>query len=395
VAANPTVDQRRGRVAANSRTDAITRRIEELTLDSPPSDGRLEALALGLVDAVLDADEATLSAMLSALRAARARVLEGDGAQRERLLGWLEAITAATAGALDRVAPAAEAGAVAPRTRAHDFLKALTGSRPVGSAELRGLLGTDETQVSRTGRGLLDAGLVTRSKAGRQVFWRLTPRGRLALEQVDAAEIEPGSAEFWMDAIRRGYEGRDRPDPDPVRRRIVESTLELHSVKGVEATTAPDIAQKAGVDPSTVESYFPTRDDLVLGCGQHLLETLRLPPPDRALEIFSGADSQGERARRMVETLFAAYERRGASLEGGEAERGALPLVDASMSQVEACVDALVREAVGGEPALVESVRGITDVRAWRELRKSAPPDAAVDEAAAAVEAKLSSPGRR
>ncbi|MFL5825168.1 MAG: TetR/AcrR family transcriptional regulator [Thermoleophilaceae bacterium] len=370
------------------------RRIEELTPESPPSDGRLEALALGLVDAVLDADEATLRAMLGSLRGARARIQDGNGADRERLLGWLEAITAATAGALDRIAPAAAAGAVAPRTRAHDFLKALPGSRPVGSAELRGLLGTDETQVSRTGRGLLEAGLVTRSKAGRQAFWRLTPRGRLALEQVEAAEAPPGSAEFWMDAIRRGYEGRDRPDPDPARRRIVQSTLELHNLKGIRATSVSEIAQRAGVDSTMVESYFPSQEDLMLSCGQHVLETLRLPPPERALEIFTGAGDESERARRMVETLFSAYERRGVSIARGQAERD-LAVVDASMSQVDACVDALVREAVGGDLALVEPVRELADVRAWRELRESAPPDAAVEKAAAAVEATISSAGRR
>ncbi|HEX8857415.1 MAG TPA: TetR family transcriptional regulator [Thermoleophilaceae bacterium] len=390
----PTVDQPREPDAPNSRTDAIVRRLDELTPDGPPSEGRLEALALGLVDAVLDADEATLRAMLASLRAARSRMLEGDGPDRERLLGWLEAMTAATAGALDRVAPAAPSGAVAPRTRAHDFLKALAGSRPVGSAELRSLLGTDETQVSRTGRGLLEAGLVSRAKAGRQVFWRLTPRGRQALEEVDALEPAPGSPEFFMDAIRRGYEGRARPEPDPTRRRIIESAMALHREHGVGKTTVSDIADQVGVDPATVESYFPTRDDLVLSCGQHILETLRLPPPERALEMFAGADAPHERARRMVETLFAAYERQGTSVANVEAERAALPLVANSLGQVDACVDALVREAVRGDPALLDPVRNVAGVRAWQELRKTVSHEEAVDEATAKVEAELSSAGR-
>ena len=68
-------------------------------------------------------------------------------------------------------------------TQAHDFLSVLDGSPQLGSAELRRLLEIDETQVSRTGRRLLESGLVTRRKVGRQVFWQLTPRGERALER--------------------------------------------------------------------------------------------------------------------------------------------------------------------------------------------------------------------
>ncbi|MEK6328706.1 MAG: hypothetical protein AABM66_14450 [Actinomycetota bacterium] len=53
------------------------------------------------------------------------------------------------------------------------------------------------------------------------------------------------------------------------------------------------------------------RDDpsLVKGCGQHALASLRLPPPERAAEIFAHAGSQRERVRRLVDTLFDVYER--------------------------------------------------------------------------------------
>ena len=45
----------------------------------------------------------------------------------------------------------------------------------------------------------------------------------------------------------------------------------------------------------TMEALFPTQDDLVRSCGQHLMESLQLPPADRAPEVFAGASSGNER----------------------------------------------------------------------------------------------------
>src|SRR3954449_8087703 len=151
---------------------SLVRRIA--TLDGDP--GRREAVALGLVDAVLEHDAETLAVALDAFREARARTT-GD----PELVGWLDAAIACAHWGVERVPSPAEVG---HGTQAHDFLRVLDGSPRLGSAELRRLLEVDETQVSRTGRRLLDSGLVSRRKVGRQVFWDLTPRGRRALEEV-------------------------------------------------------------------------------------------------------------------------------------------------------------------------------------------------------------------
>src|SRR5215218_8738097 len=155
--ATPTVD--------HSRVHSLVGRIARL--DAKPA--RREAVALGLVDALLEGDDETLAAALHALRDARARA-NGD----RELAGWLDAAIAFAHWGLERVPSRA---AVAQRTQAYDFLRLLDGSPQLGSAELRRLLETDETQVSRTGRRLLESGLVTRRKVGRQVFWQLTPAG--------------------------------------------------------------------------------------------------------------------------------------------------------------------------------------------------------------------------
>ena len=208
----------------------------------------------------------------------------------------------------------------------------LDGSPQLGSAELRRLLETDETQVSRTGRRLLESGLVTRRKVGRQVFWQLTPRGQRALEEAPAPQRSADS-EFWQEALRRGFEAASGDEPgeprevDPTRERIIECTLELHSKQGIQATTWPEIADKAGVPVETVEALFPTHDDLVRSCGQHLMESLQLPPHDRAPEVFAGASSEHERIHRLVETFFGVYERGADGITAGRRERKDVPAV--------------------------------------------------------------------
>ena len=345
-------------------------------------------MALGLVDALLQGDAETLGASLDALRDARARA-DGD----QELAGWLDAAVAFAHWGLERV----PSGPAVPQgTQAHDFLRVLGDARQLGSAELRRLLETDETQVSRTGRRLLESGLVTRRKAGRQVFWQLTPRGRRALEEAPPPPKRSSSSEFWQEAFRRGFEaaGGDEPgEPravDPTRERIIVTTLELHQTRGIQATTWPEIADRSGVPVETMKALFPTRDDLFRGCAAHLMESLRLPPVDRAGEVFAGAASEHERVRRLVGTLFGAYERGADGIAAGRRERREVPVVEESLGELDNTFDALVVEALRPQRAdgsSVASLRALTDLEVWRTLRDhGATPEAAVNQASEAVE---------
>jgi AcrR family transcriptional regulator/DNA-binding transcriptional ArsR family regulator len=373
--AAPTVD--------HSRAHALVRRI--VRLDADPA--RLEAVALGLVDGVLEGDGETLAAALDALRDARAR------ANRDQeLVGWLHAAIAFAHWGLERVPSQT---AVAQGTQAHDFLRVLDGSPQLGSAELRRLLEVDETQVSRTGRRLLESGLVTRRKAGRQVFWQLTPRGQRALEEAPAPKRSHNS-EFWQEAIRRGFEAASGDEPgkprqvDPTRERIIESALELHQSRGIQATTWAEIADKAGVRLETVHALFPSHDDLVRSCGAHFMESLQLPPTDRAPEVFFGASSENERIQRLVGTLFRTYERGADGITAARRERKDVPALDESIEELDNTFDALVVEALRPrrpDGPSVASVRALTDLEVWRTLRdQGATPEVAVDQASATVE---------
>ena len=368
----------------NDRSQALVRRIAKLDADP----GRQEAVALGLVDALLGCDDVTLAAALDALRDARAPAA-GD----EALAAWLDAAIAFAHWGLERVPPRA---GVVQGTQAHDFLTVLDGPPQLGSTELRRLLETDETQVSRTGRRLLESGLVTRRKAGRQVFWQLTPRGRQALEAAPAPAQARPSSEFWQEAFRRGFEaaGGDVPgEPrtvDPTRERIIESTLDLHQTHGIQATTWPQIADLSGVPLETVRAIFPTQEELVRSCGEHLMESLRVPPADRASEVFAGAAPGNERIRRLVETVFGAYERGGDGIAAGRRESRDVPVVAEAIQALDSSLDAIVVEALRPQrpdSSSVASLRALTDLEVWRVLRdQGATPDAAVDQASAAVE---------
>ena len=372
--ATPTVNQ--------SRTEALVSRIARL--DDEPA--RREAVVLGLVDALLACDAGCVAAALDALRDARAHA--GDD---RALVGWLDATVAFAHWGLERVPDEA---ALASGTQAHDFLRALDGWPQVGSAELRRRLEVDETQVSRTGRRLLESGLVARSKVGRQAFWQLTPRGRRALEDAPAPERSSGS-EFWRDALQRGFEaacgeaGEPR-EADPTRERIVETALDLHGTKGIRATTRADIAERSGVPLETIEAMFPTLDDLARACGRHFIESLQLPPQDRAPELFVRASSEHERVHRLVETVFDAYERGAPGLAAGRREANDVPVVRESMEALEGALDALVVEAVRPlrpDTASVATLRGLTDLEVWRTMREQgATQKTAVDLASAAVE---------
>jgi AcrR family transcriptional regulator/DNA-binding transcriptional ArsR family regulator len=366
----------------NARADALARRIATVDADQA---GR-EAVALGLVDALLEADDGTLGAALDALRDARARA-DGD----QEMIGWLDAAIAFAHWGVERVPadPPVPGG-----TQAQDFLRLLEGSPWLASSELRRRLGVDETQVSRSGRRLLESGLVARRKVGRQALWQLTPRGKQALEQ-PPVPARSSDSDFWQAALRRGFEaaGDETGEPrevDPDRERIVENTLALHRIQGIQATTWEEIAAKAGYPVETVKELFPTQDELVRSCATHFMESLRLPPADRASEVFTGASSETERIRRLVQAFFGAYERGADGIAVARRERNDLPVVDESLRALDDSFDAVVAEAVrplGADSQSVASLRALTDLEIWRTLRdQGATPEGAVDQASAAVE---------
>src|SRR4051794_17421285 len=254
-------------------------------------------MALGIVDAIVAGDSAALRETLGELRAARL----GDRS------GATTALMSTAQWALERLPSAAESELVAHGTQAWRFLAGLRDGGQGGS-ELQGLLGGDQTQVSRTGRRLLDAGLVTRRKLGRRVSWELSPRGRRALESAVRSAprrrpVEPGDpgsdVDWWREVIRTAWRAPGHDSGDPVDDRILDAAYDLHSEHGILETTWQEIAEAAGVPVAEVDSRYPTVEDLVPACGGLALSRVRLPPPEQAGELF-GANDRDQRLRTLV-----------------------------------------------------------------------------------------------
>jgi len=270
---------------------------------------------------------------------------------------------------------------IEPGTLAWRFLSALTDKSPLSSVELRERLSTDETQVSRTGRRLREAGLADRRKVGRSVSWELTAVGRRALESPQdpprsgraPAHDEAGGAAWWRDVMRRAWIAppgtEHEPSGDPARDRIVDAAGYLHLNQGVLATTWPEIAERAGLSVAAVGERFATLEDLVPACGGLAWRHLRFPPPEAAAELFAGAELE-ERLRLLVERIFDVYERAARNLELLRREGPSLPVLAHARDTLEAALDALIVAAAGDERA-IPLARELAGLPVWRALREA------------------------
>jgi AcrR family transcriptional regulator len=96
---------------------------------------------------------------------------------------------------------------------------------------------------------------------------------------------------------------------EAIRQRILESTLALHSQKGIFGTSWKDIAQHADVSLATVYNYFPSLDELVPACGELMYAIAQPPSLEDADAIFTGANTLEARVAQLLKTLLDFYER--------------------------------------------------------------------------------------
>lgn len=164
-------------------------------LDEPgPADGIIDALARAVAAAVVCADGEALDAAAAELRGT-AGAWEGESLwaeERGRLYGLADVIR----WTLQSLAAEAGATGIEPGSHAHTMLSLLGRDGEVGEALNSGAIAermrVDKTQVSRTGRDLLERGLVVTSELGRRTYWEITPRGQYALEKLPAATAVAG-----------------------------------------------------------------------------------------------------------------------------------------------------------------------------------------------------------
>src|SRR2546429_651788 len=92
--------------------------------------------------------------------------------------------------ALERTVPPDLHDELLSSGHARRFLEAIVEDDDRSSRDLARGLDLDETEVSRQGRRLLQAGIVTKRRVGRENRWEPTPKGR----QIVALDYAPPSA---------------------------------------------------------------------------------------------------------------------------------------------------------------------------------------------------------
>lgn len=159
---------------------------------------------------------------------------------------------------------------------------------------------------------------------------------------------------------------------DATRERIVEATAALHYKQGVAATSYVQIAERAGVGVATVYRHFPTLGSLVSACGANVWNEIQPPVPENAPAVFAGLAERGPRLERLVAELDAFYGRAAHRLGIAARDRDRVPELDGFLGQVEAGVEALVREAVGpsSSEAAVKLMTALADVSVWQSLKR-------------------------
>ena len=157
---------------------------------------------------------------------------------------------------------------------------------------------------------------------------------------------------------------------EETRQRILEAALALHAEKGIFGTSWQDIAHRADVSVGTVYKHFPSLDELVPACGQLAYAITRPPSLEDAPQIFAEANSLEERLGRLIEELFAFYERGAPYIETDFQDRR-LPAVVEWEEYMRATIAGLVREAlVCAEPDehTVQSVSALLDFSTFKSF---------------------------
>jgi AcrR family transcriptional regulator len=157
---------------------------------------------------------------------------------------------------------------------------------------------------------------------------------------------------------------------EETRQRILEATLALHAEKGIFGTSWQDIAKRADVSVGTVYKHFPSLEELVPACGELMYAITRPPSVEDAPRIFAEAYSLEERVGRLVEELFAFYERGASYIETDFQERR-LPEVQEWEAYMRATIEVLVREALlpaGPDEGKVRAASALLDFSTFKSF---------------------------
>lgn len=115
---------------------------------------------------------------------------------------------------------------------------------------------------------------------------------------------------------------------EETRKRITQSTVDLHEALGPSRTSISAIAEHAGVRRSTVYRHFPDEAALFTACTQHWMAAN--PPPDLAL--WAAIADANQRVEAALTQLYPYYRRTCQMMTGIHRDEEIMPLVKQMMA---------------------------------------------------------------
>jgi AcrR family transcriptional regulator len=154
------------------------------------------------------------------------------------------------------------------------------------------------------------------------------------------------------------------------RRRITESTVELHRTLGPARTSISAVAERAGVRRSTVYRHFPDEAALFAACTSHW--TAANPLPD--LGRWAAIDDSDKRLRIAFEELYAHYRRTERMMHNIMRDEATMPIVRRMLGGYRDYLEAARDTLVSGRRARGKRVRAAIGhalaFATWRSLAR-------------------------
>jgi hypothetical protein len=184
------LEERRDRLQDSPRREEVARLLQPIEALSPDvPEGRFNAIAMLMVDATLEGDEAIIDKTVRDLQRIVARYHGATKPElierRGRLLGLLDVAR----WGLERSLPLESMIELENESHAHNMLRVLAEEPGRSNRALATELSVDESEVSRVGRKLAQLGFARKRRVGRTNEWSVTPRGIYALDVMEHGGI--------------------------------------------------------------------------------------------------------------------------------------------------------------------------------------------------------------
>lgn len=132
------------------------------------------------------------------------------------------------------------------------------------------------------------------------------------------------------------------------RSRIIEAATELHTERGVLATSWEDIADRAAVAPATVYRHFPSLVELIPACARSVFDIIQPPTLEEAGAKFARLRTPAKRLEVLIRDSCTCYVKGEGWLHAARRERDLIPAVGEAVRLQEETLEMLVRATAHG-----------------------------------------------